>query len=121
MTTHRTSTAIGPGHHDQDRGATLLELMVTVTLMAIVAGLAIATFGAIDVEAAGGCRADERRLESVVEWYFVQRDTDAIVATGRDHDRFEQTLVDEEFLQAPSTFHDLDATGAVIPQENSTC
>lgn len=121
MTTHHTSPATGPDDRHQDRGATLLELMVTVTLMAIVAGVAIATFGAIDVEAAGGCRADERRLESVVEWYFAQQATDTIAATGSDHDRFERTLVDEEFLQSPSTFHDLDATGVITPQENTSC
>ncbi len=110
------------GRHNADTGYTLIEMIFVVVILGIIAGAATFAVTGITAQAAEtGCLADRRQLHVSAESFFAQRHTDLIPASGTDHDRFEQTLVDGGFMRAPSTFHDLDATGAVIPQENTSC
>lgn len=111
-------------HHQdhQDVGYTLIELLFVVLILGILTGAVIFTVTGMTAQAAEtGCLADRRQLHVSAESFFAQRDADLIPATGAHHDRFEQTLVDEGFLRAPSTFHDLDANGVVTPEENPSC
>ena len=111
-----------PHDHHVDNGYTLIEMILVVVILGILTGAAIFAVTGMSAQAAEtGCRADRQQLHVSAESFFAQRQADLIPATGADHDRFEQTLVDEGFMRAPSTFHDLDATGAVTPQENTSC
>ena len=108
--------------HDIDKGLTLIDLIVAVVVVGSLMGVALFAFSGIRAEAAATrCQTDRRQLSVSAERYLAQRPTDVIPATGIDHDRFEQTLVDGGFMRAPSRFHDLDATGAVTPEENISC
>lgn len=103
-------------------GYTLIELLLVVVILGILTTAAVFAVTGMSAEAAEtGCLTDRRQLLVSAESYFAQRHTDLIPATGADHDRFERTLVDEGFMRAPSTFHDLDASGAAIIQVNAAC
>ena len=105
-----------------DAGYTVLDLLGAIAALGIlVAGVIFAVSGMSAEAASTGCRPDSRQLQVAVETYLSESNTDLIPATGTDHDRFERTLVDGDFMRAVSTFHDLDATGAAIPQEDSSC
>ena len=106
----------------EDNGYTLIELIFVVVILGIIAGTASFAVTGMTAQAADtGCEADRRQLHVSAESFFAQRRAVLIPSTGTDHDRFEQTLVDGGFMRAPSTFHDLDATGAITPQENTSC
>ena len=109
-------------HHDVDNGFTLIEMIFVVVVLGIIAGTATFAVTGMTAQAAdSGCQADRHQLHVSAESFFAQRRTDLIPATGTDHDRFERTLVDGGFMRARSTFHDLDATGAITSQENTSC
>jgi Tfp pilus assembly protein PilE len=84
-------------------GFTLLELMVTVGMMAVLAGVAVlAVRGFQDAGAGIGCRTDTTRLRKAETTYFLSHDTYAD----------EATLVTAGLLGAPSTLHDVGLMGS---------
>jgi prepilin-type N-terminal cleavage/methylation domain-containing protein len=112
----------GPTATRFDRGYTLIELLFVIVIVGLIASIAVFAVTGMTTEAASSsCQADRRQLGVSVESYFAQVGTDVVAATGDDHDRFERTLVDGGFLRAVSTYHDLDAAGAVISEGNPPC
>lgn len=106
----------------RDGGYTLMELLLVVSILGILGTVVVLSVSGIRTEAAEtGCQADRHQLSVAAEAYFAQTGAKQIVAAGVGHNRFEQTLVDADFLRAPSSFHDLDTNGVVTPQGNSSC
>ena len=106
----------------RDSGYTLIELLIVVLILGIIGSVVVLSLSGLSTEAADtGCQADRHQLHIAAEAYFAQTGADQIPATGSDHDRFERTLADGEFLRSPSTMHDVDTDGHVTPQENSSC
>lgn len=107
---------------EHDGGWTLIELLLVVLILGILSSVVVFGIGGMRAEASNaGCDADNRSLGTAVESYFAETGGTTIPANGTDHDRFEQTLVDGGFLRNVSEYHDLDATGAAIPEGNSSC
>jgi len=105
-----------------DQGYTLIEMLMVVVILGVLGSVVALSLHGVTTQAAEtGCQADRHQLFVATEAYFAQTGARQIPATGVDHDRFERTLVDGGFLRAPSDFHDLDADGAVIFPENSSC
>ncbi len=108
----------GPGDH----GFTLIEMLVVVMILGVLGTVVVMSLGGLSTEAADtGCHADRHQLETAVEAFVAQTGVHQVAATGIDHDRFERSLVEDGFLRSPSTSHDLDDQGVVIPEENSQC
>ena len=110
------------GTRQRDGGFTLIEMILVVVILGVMGSVTVMSVGGLSTEAADtGCLADRHQLGVSAEAYFAQTGVDQIPETGTDHDRFERTLVDAEFMRSVSTMHDLDADGRVTPEENSSC
>ncbi len=110
------------GDDRRDRGYSFGELLVTVVLIGVLAAIVTATVRNVTAEAAdSGCRVDARQVAMAATSYLEVTRTELIPATGHDGDRFERTLVEAGYLRAPSEFYELDADGALVPQEDSPC
>ena len=106
----------------RDDGLSLVELLVTITLLGILASIVAFGVGGLRADAAAStCEADQRILWTAAESYFAQNKTDTILATGADADRYERTLEHDGFLRAVSDNLDLDADGSTTPEGNSPC
>lgn len=95
--------------------------MVQSTLvMALLGGSAYGAVaigrGAIEEAQRVACATDERVVQTAVQSYLVLVD-DPIVPTGSGPDRYESTLVAHGFLVEASRFHDVTATGDVVPAD----
>ena len=105
-----------------DDGFTLIEMLVVVMILGVLGTVVVMSLGGLSTEAADtGCHADRHQLETAFEAFVAQTGAHQVAATGTDHDRFERTLAEDGFLRSPSTTHDLDGQGVVIPEENSPC
>ena len=121
MTTH-TDTHTTSRNRGRDRGYSFAELLVTVVLIGVLATIVTATVRNVTAEAAGtGCRADAEQMTMAATSFMEVNRADAIPPTGDDGDRYERTLVEAGYLRAPSEFHQLDAVGVIVPQEDSPC
>lgn len=106
-----------------DRGATLVELIVVVFVLGLLAAsTSLAVSGMSTQASETGCAADRRQLLLATEAYFADTGASLLPALGApDHDRFERALVAAGVLRSVSAEHDLDADGAVTPEEGSSC
>ena len=105
-----------------DCGYTLIEMLMVVVILGILTAAVGLSVSGLSAQAADtGCLTDRRHVHVAAEAYFAQRGVDLIPATGSGHDRYERTLVDGGFLHGVSVQHDLDATGAVTAEGNSSC
>jgi prepilin-type N-terminal cleavage/methylation domain-containing protein len=105
-----------------DSGFTLIELMIAILLMGIIASIVVVAATGMRTDATdASCDTDRRIVGTAAEAYFSHTLSSQIPATGTDHDRYEQTLVDGGYLRAASDFYDLDADGVAAPQEDSSC
>lgn len=105
-----------------DEGFSLVELVFVIAILGILTAVVSLALSAATTEAAdSGCLADQRNLQTSYGSYVAQTQQTAIAPTGTGHDRFERTLVQGGYLQYESEMHDLDASGAVIPEAVSAC
>ena len=122
--TAATEGDVDRGNHD-DRGATLVEMLIVVLMLGTLLGAAVLALGGLTTEAADtGCDADRRQLHVAVGAYQAQTGNDTIAPTpaeATDGDRYERTLVDRGFLRVVSEFHHVDDLGAVTTQESTSC
>ncbi len=105
----------------QDEGFSLIELLLVIVVLGILATVVVVSVGGFTSEAQDtGCKSDSHILVTAVEAYFAQRHTQTILGDGSP-DSYEKTLATEGFLRAPSTLHDLDASGALKQVTGSPC
>lgn len=79
----------------QDKGFTLVELLIVVVILGILATVVVFSVRGITNDAAvSSCAADERTLQTAIEAYAAEN-------TG-DLPPDQDALVDGEYLQAPS-------------------
>ena len=98
-----------------DRGFTLVELLVVVTIMGVLATVSVfAVRGITDRSQESACDSDQRVLEVAVETWFA----DETLSSGT---LSEAALVSAELLRAPSDQFDVLADGSVVATENGAC
>ena len=106
----------------EDAGFTLTELLIVLVILGVLGTVVVMALGGMSTNAADvGCKADRHVVHTAAESFFAQTGADTIAATGTDHDRYEQTLVDGEFLGSTSAMHDVDPDGVVTAQVGSSC
>ena len=106
----------------RDAGFTRIEMMVVLMVLGILVSVVLIGVGGMRTAAADtACQTDRNELDFATEVYFAQLGGHTLPQTGQDNDRYERTLVHGGFLRAPSTYHNLDAAGAVNAQEGSPC
>lgn len=130
-TTHRHDAVVdratptdpaAAGEIVDDLGATLIELLFIVLILALLASVVVFAVSGVRADAAdAGCAGDRRTLAVAAESYFAQHDAIAIPAVDADHDGRERTLVAAGLLRAVSELHDLDADGVVTAEGGTSC
>lgn len=109
-----TETSVGDGK--RDRGFTLVELLVVVTIMGVLSTVSVfAVRGISDRGQQSACDSDRRVLEVAVETWFAD---DTLSASGT---LSEQALVNADLLRAPSELHDVQADGSVLATDGGAC
>lgn len=70
---------------DEDRGFTVVELMVVLLIMAILAMIAIASYQALTARAAqAACLSNQRALNGAIEIYRIEHDGEVPATTSID-------------------------------------
>lgn len=104
-----------------DQGLSLIELLLVIVILGVLATVVVLSVGGMTSEADGtACLTDQRTLQKASEAYFAQTHAETIPATGTD-EPYEQTLVADRFLRAPSHLYDLDADGQLVVVSGSPC
>lgn len=105
-----------------DRGFTLVELVIVLVLLGVFATVVVSAVFNFREDADGNsCRSDARTLQIAAEAYKAQRGVAQLPATGASADRYEMSLVAENFLRDVSTLHDLDEDGYLVAVDGSPC
>lgn len=112
-TTHRhraetaRATTAEPDAAGGDPGATLLELLVVLVILAMLATAVVFAMSGMRADAAGSrCAAERHTLALAVETFFAQHGADEIPASGDDNDRHERTLVGLRLMRSLGTCAD---------------
>jgi prepilin-type N-terminal cleavage/methylation domain-containing protein len=103
-------------------GFSLVELLIVIVILGLLATAVVFAVGGITADAQdSGCDADAHILITATEAFFAQKQTDEIWATGGTNDKYEITLVNQQFLRHPSDFYDLNDTGGLVAVAGSSC
>lgn len=98
--------------------------MVVVVVLGILATLAIVAVGRPRASATtSACAAEQRKLVTATYAYFSDPRATAIPAAAGAPatEEFEQTLVDQRFIQSTSDLFDLDENGELSLDSGSSC
>ncbi len=105
-----------------EEGFSLIELLIVIVILGLLAMAVVFAVGGITADAEdSGCDADAHILITATEAFFAQKGAVAIVPTGATDNRYEITLVDQEFLRGPSVFYDLNGSGGLEVAAGSSC
>ncbi len=106
----------------KQNGFSLVELLIVIVILGLLATAVVFAVGGIAADAQeSGCDADAHVLITATEAFFAQKGTDLILPTGATNNRYEITLVDQEFLRSPSMFYDLNGDGGLEVAAGSSC
>lgn len=106
----------------RDAGHTGIEFVAVLGVVGVLASFVALMITGMRTEAAEtACVADAQALNQAAEHYLAITGNTTIPAAGTDADRFEITLVDAGYLHTASLTLDLDARGAVVTPEGSSC
>jgi type II secretory pathway pseudopilin PulG len=106
----------------RDAGHTGVEMVAVLALVGFLGSMVALMVTGMRTEAATAvCSAEGDALTTAAVHYLVATGDDGIPASGTGADRYELTLVDAGFLRSASASHDLDARGAVVNSEESSC
>ena len=111
-----------PATARRDAGHTGVEMVAVLALVGFLGAMVSLMVTGMRTEAASAvCVAEGDVLTTAAAHYVVTNGTEEIPATGTGADRYELTLVDAGLLRSASARHDLDARGAVVNSEDSSC
>ncbi len=106
----------------KQNGFSLVELLVVIVILGLLAAAVVFAVGGITADAQeSGCDADAHVLITATEAFFAQKGAEAIEPTGASDNRYEITLVGQEFLRSPSVFYDLNGSGGLEVAAGSSC
>jgi prepilin-type N-terminal cleavage/methylation domain-containing protein len=106
----------------QHEGFSLIELLLVVVVLGILAAVVVASVGGLsDAAKESGCASDSYVLQTAIEAYFAQNETQVIPSADATSDSYENSLVDAGFLRFPSEWHNIDSSGKLDPSANSPC
>ena len=96
----------------QDKGFTLVELLIVIVILGILATVTVfAVRGITDQGQTSACNADKKTMQTAVEAYFAQQGGTTI--PGADSAAREAALVSTGFLVSPSANYDVNANGSL--------
>ncbi len=105
-----------------DHGFSLIELLLVIVVLGLLATIVVFAVSGVSADAEEvGCESDRQALSRATEAYFTEWRVDNIAAADATPDGYERTLVSDGFLQSPSTYHDIDATGRLVQVVGSPC
>lgn len=107
---------------ERSHGFSMIELLLVITILGILATIVVFSLTDFRRDAEdSACPADWRNLNTSIESYFVQYETDTVPAADATPDGYEKTIVDAGLMRDVSEFYDVDATGAITQAAGSPC
>ncbi len=100
--------------NDQDKGFTLVELLIVIVILGILATITVfAVRGITDQGQTSACDADQKTLQTAVEAYYAQ--------FGNKVNPTEAALVSAKLLVTESGNYDVTGAGLVTAYDGGKC
>jgi prepilin-type N-terminal cleavage/methylation domain-containing protein len=106
----------------RDRGFTLVEVLIVIVILGVLATVVVLSVRGVTANAEEkACQSERKTISTAVEAYFAQNRTEVLPATGTGNNRYEATLIADDFLTGSSSHWDLDGAGVLIKTATAAC
>lgn len=119
----RPPLSTGPHDRRSDAGFSLVELVVVITIIAILTTIVVVGVrGVTDRGTETACAQERRVVAMAIESYFAIHEVDRLPGLPPvDGDQFERGLVSASVIRDVSAFYDVEADGSLLPESGSPC